>query len=181
MKQNFSTKELVHIGIFSSFVFIFSYISITIPLGTDTTRLHLGNVMCILSGLVLGAKKGGFSAGIGSFFFDLSNPLFVNSAPFTLIFKFFIGYLSGKICNLKNNKGLNVTYNIIGGVIGSTTYVILYLSKSFISNFLVGMELNANLVMLTQKFFVSFTNGIIAVLFAVPISIAINKNNIIKK
>jgi len=178
MKKNFSTKDIVFVGMFSALVFVFSNISIVIPLGGDNTRLHLGNVLCIVSGLVLGGKLGGLSSGIGSFFFDLSNPLFIGSAPFTLIFKFFIGYLSGKIGYLNNKNGLNSKYNIIGGILGSVVYICLYISKGFISNTLIGMELNANIIMALQKSSISLLNALIAVAFSIPISMAINKTSL---
>ncbi len=57
----------------------------------------MGNVLCLLSGMLLGPLQGGFAAGIGSMFFDLTNPAYITSAPFTFAFKFVMAWLCGKI------------------------------------------------------------------------------------
>ncbi|NMA06377.1 MAG: ECF transporter S component, partial [Ruminococcaceae bacterium] len=56
-----------------TFVFtMFFRIDIPTPLGK--TMLHLGNVMCLLSGLLFGPVRGGLAGGIGSMMYDLFDP-----------------------------------------------------------------------------------------------------------
>ena len=57
----------------------------------------MGNVMCPLFGMPLGSLRGGLAAGIGSMFFDLTNPAYIASAPFNFIFKFVMPWICGKI------------------------------------------------------------------------------------
>ena len=83
-----SALKLAMTALMAAMVFLFSYISIPIPNPLLVTRVHLGNVMCLLSGLMLGGPLGGAAAGVGSFLFDLFDPVYITSAPFTLVFKF---------------------------------------------------------------------------------------------
>lgn len=51
-----SIKEIALIGIMAAAVYASSvFLQIPIPTAIDNTRLHIGNVMCLLSGLLLGA------------------------------------------------------------------------------------------------------------------------------
>lgn len=166
--KKITTTQIVAIGLMAALVFISSQMSIQIPLGGDNqARLHLGNVFCILSGLLLGPVGGGLSAGIGSFFFDLTNPIYIASAPFTFVFKFLMAFIAGTICY----SGKKVTHvkTIIGAVSGSLAYVVLYLSKKFIENSLLGMAPGANWLIIAQAGGLSSINAIIAVVAAVPL------------
>ena len=61
--NRFSVRQLAIIGLLSALVFVFSWIQV--PVG-DVGRVHLGNVFCALSGLLLGAVPGGLCAGIST-------------------------------------------------------------------------------------------------------------------
>lgn len=165
--KKITTTQLVSIGLMAALVFVSSQMQILIPIGDTTTRLHLGNVFCILSGLLLGPVFGGFSAGIGSFFFDLTNPLYIASAPFTFAFKFAMAFIAGFICY--SNKKISHPKTVIAAVVGALSYVFLYLSKTFIENALLGMAVGANWLIVIQKGGISSINAIIAVIAAVPI------------
>ncbi len=73
-----------------------TYLNVPIPVLGDKTMIGLGNVFCILSGLLLGPVYGGAAAGIGSFIFDLVGG-WASSAPFTLVFKFLMAFVCGII------------------------------------------------------------------------------------
>ncbi len=168
--------EIAAIGLMAALVFVSSHMSIPIPTAIDNTRIHLGNVFCLLSGLLLGGWRGGLAAGIGSMFFDLFNPLYISSAPFTLVFKFIMGFLAGQISHAGGRKGRVLRFNVIGAVTGAVAYVVLYLGKSFLGNlWFKRVELATALADVGLKGVVSLTNGIIAVLVAVPLGLALEK------
>jgi len=168
--------KIAAVGVMSALVFAASNVSINLfTLLGGTTRIHLGNIMCLLSGLLFGGILGGLSAGIGSCFFDLFNPLYISSAPFTFAFKFLMGFICGAISHKGQASGQNLKMNIIGGICGQLAYILLYLSKSFIESVLVG---NAPLTALADtgvKGAVSLVNAIIAVSVSVPLAFAIIK------
>ena len=60
-----STRRLTLVGVMAAFCFLSNYLSI--PIG-DVSRIHFGNVFCVLSGLLLGPVAGGLCGGIGAFF-----------------------------------------------------------------------------------------------------------------
>lgn len=173
MKKKITVKEMTMIGIMAAAVYISSaFLQIPISTAIDNTRLHMGNVMCLLAGLLLGSWQGGLAAGIGSMFFDLTNPAYIASAPFTFAFKFLMAWLCGKIAaNQKIDRNKRF---VIGALSGSALYVILYLSKSFIEHrFILNIPLQAVMLTVSQKAVVSGVNAVVAVCVAVPLGLAL--------
>ena len=168
MKKN-TAKQLAFVGIMAALVYVTSaFLQIQIPTAIGSTRLHMGNVMCLLSGLLLGGFQGGLAAGFGSVIFDLTNPLYIASAPFTFIFKFLMAFVCGVITHKTGKEAHWKT--ILAAIIGAVTYVILYLGKTFIEDyFVMGIPLNTVWLTVTQKGLVSTVNGIIAAVVSVPL------------
>lgn len=173
MMKKITIREIARIGIMAAAVYAASaFLQIPIPTAIDNTRLHMGNVMCLLAGMLLGPLQGGLAAGIGSMFFDLTNPAYITSAPFTFVFKFAMAWICGKIAS-GNSAHLKQRY-IIGGIIGSFTYVILYLTKSFIEHrFVLELPMEAVLLTISQKAAVSCVNAAVACLVAVPLGLTL--------
>ena len=127
----------------------------------------------LVAGLLLGPFPGGLAAGLGSMFFDLTNPMYIASAPFTFAFKFVMAWLCGIIAHKCGKEVLWKT--ILGAVIGAVAYVILYLGKSFIEDFFIlGLPLEAVMLTVTQKGLVSTVNGIIAAVVSVPLYVTLH-------
>lgn len=116
-------------------VFVATNFKIYIPTAIGKTMIHFGNIFCLLSGLLLAASGAGWLPGIGSAFFDVMDPLFVSSAPFTLVFKFAMGAVCGVIAHSGGSRGEKKAKNIIGALCGSVSYVILYLGKNFVEGY----------------------------------------------
>lgn len=185
-KQNKTTiYQLSFTAIMAALVFVCTYINIQIPLPGTNVMIHLGNVLCILSALILGPLFGGLSAGIGSFIFDLTNPLYIASSPFTLVFKFLMGFICGKIAFRKGKKGEDTKNNILAASIGLVCYIILHLSKTFITNMFLQVELEANLILVAESAAVSLLNAVLAIVIAVPLGAgvrrALNQSGILDK
>lgn len=190
--RNNKVLKLTTLGLLTALVFVSNYISIQIPLGFDTTRLHFGNIFCLLSGLIAGPVYGGLAAGLGSAIYDLTNPLYIASAPFTFVFKFMLAFVCGKISTSKQknilseeNTDLNLSpvsefslkKCILGGILGSLTYIVLYLSKGLITTtFVQGIELSPALVLTGQKAIASSINAVLAVMFSTPLYVVLRKS-----
>ena len=73
MKQRgtFSIQRLALVGMMAAMVFALTYVGIDIPTGLGKTKIHFGNIMCLLSAFLLGPVGGGLAAGVGSALFDL--------------------------------------------------------------------------------------------------------------
>lgn len=173
MKRKFTMRQMTLTGLMAAAVYVASaFLQIPIPTAIDNTRLHMGNVMCLLSGLLLGPWLGGLSAGIGSMFFDLTNPAYIASAPLTFLFKFLMAWVCGKIASLSRPRR-SICF-LTGGLCGSVLYVILYLSKSFIEHyFVLKLPMEAVLLTLSQKAIVSGVNAVVAVCVAVPLGLSL--------
>ena len=97
--------RIVMTAMFAALVFVSSMISVPIPVAIgDVTRILLGNIFCLLSGFTLGPVCGGLAAGIGSALYDLTNPAYIASAPFTFAFKFLLAAVCGVISCFTGKK-----------------------------------------------------------------------------
>lgn len=167
-EQKETLRSLCRAAVLAAAVFVTSGLRIVIPVGDGNTALHLGNVMCLLSGLVLGPASGGLAAGIGSAVYDLTNPLYVASAPFTLAFKFLMAFVAGTVAHHRGN----LRWNLVGCGLGSLTYTALYVAKSFLSNlWFKELPLAAAWIAVMPKLAASVVNALIAVVVAAPLAV----------
>lgn len=164
------TYTIVAVGLMSALVYVGNFMSI--PFANET-RIHLGNSMCLLAGLLFGGVCGGLSSGIGGALYDLFNPLYTLSAPYTFFSKFSMGWVAGKL----NRSGIKneLARTTIAAILGQITYIILYLGKAFIEQLILGNPAQTAAAVMLGKAATSCTNGIIAVVIAVPLSIALRK------
>ena len=173
--KKLTTKKLAYIGLFTALVFVSNYLQIPFVTPFGNTRFHLGNVLCLLSGLILGPGFGGLAAGLGSALFDLFDPVYITSAPTTFINKFLLAAVAGWVF-YKSKDEAKKSRIVLGSILGQLTYIILYLGKTFIKNFyILGLTRQAPMVEIAQKAGVSFTNGVISVIFASILAIPLLK------
>jgi len=177
MKDNenkYSIYKIAVIGLMAAMVFVATNFRIEIPTPLGKTMLHLGNVMCILSGLLFGGTIGGLAAGFGSAIFDLFDPAFAPEFWITFIMKFAMGFIAGKISHMNGFNGENKNINIIAAIISSAAYVALYISKTIILQYIV---LNSNwqavIAVAGTKLIVSSVNAVIAVIASLTLSLTI--------
>ena len=182
-EKNYTTKKIAIVALMIGLVYVGSLISFYIPVGIGTpTRLHLGNGFCLLSGMILGPIWGGFAAGVGSVFLDLTNPAYIAGAPITFIFKFLMGAVCGAIAMDKSGHGLNKRKNLIGGILGQLTYIVLYIGKTFLSlNLLFGVPKEGAWGVLATKLGSSVINAVFAVIISMVLMYVINKRPEIRR
>ena len=170
-KKNFFTvRNLALIGLLAALVFVLSLIEIRIPLGLgDNTRLHLGNVMALLAGVLFGPLVGGLSAGFGSMIYDLINPLYISEFWITFLTKFALGWMAGFVYKTLSAGRLHeFPKTLISGIFGSGLYIILYGIKSAImQHFVNGNAWAVVWPVVGGKVLISAVNGGIAVVATV--------------
>ena len=126
-KKKFTIYQLAFTALMAALVFVSTQFNIKIPLGMGvTSMISFGNIFCILSALLLGPIYGGLAAGIGSFFFDLLDPVFITSAPFTLVFKFIMAFVCGKIAYSGGHTADSHKRNLIASIAGLLAYIPLH-------------------------------------------------------
>ena len=150
-------------------------IQIPSPLGTN--RFHLGNVMCALSGLLLGPWWGALASGLGSAIFDLFDPLRIMEAPITFLTKGLYGLVAGAVY-FKVFKGRsNYVNEAVASGAAAVSYIAVYLAKCFFYNGLLvkGLSPDAAWIAALGKLPSSAFNGIVAVIFAPILGVALHK------
>ncbi|MDR0292595.1 MAG: ECF transporter S component [Oscillospiraceae bacterium] len=177
-KKN-GVTDIVLVGVFSALVFAASWLQINIPTPLGNTRIHLGNVLCLLSGFLLGALRGGTAAGLGSMLFDFTSPIFITSAPFTLVFKFIMGFLCGLLGARVRSPGVRDTVcKVAAAVTGQLAYIALYLAKGYWWDAILIKGASAEIAwadVIVTKAPVSLFNGVLAVVISVPLALALQK------
>ena len=94
-----TTRKIVFASLLAALCYIgFSYFRIDIPVGTEKTAFHLGNVFCVLAALLIGGFWGGMSGAVGMTIADLTTG-YVTSAPKTFLLKLCIGLISGLVAH----------------------------------------------------------------------------------
>lgn len=93
------TRTLTMAAMFAALCYVgFAYLRIDIPVGTEKTAFHLGNVFCVLGALFLGGLWGGMAGAVGLTIADLTSG-YITSAPKTFLLKLGIGLISGLVAH----------------------------------------------------------------------------------
>ena len=176
-RSKITVHDLVAVGLMAAMVFVCTaFLKIgPIPTPAGPTQLKTGNAVCLLAGLLFGGWRGGLAAGIGSAVFDLTEPAFAPSAPFTLVFFFMMGFVCGVVSHLGGRDGRDTRWNVIAALSGSVTYLVLHLGKSFLTLVLAGSAPGAAAAACGVKFITSGINAVFAVVVACLLAPALRK------
>lgn len=129
------TIFLVLTAIFTSLTTV-ATVSIIIPFPTSTGYLNFGDVLVMLSGLLLGPFGGFFAGGIGSALADVISG-YVHFAPITFLVKGLEGMTVGYISMQTRNESRLTSRDVIGLIFGSLVMLSGYLIAEIP---LVGLE-----------------------------------------
>ena len=98
-RKSTDVRTLTLASIFAALCYVgFTYLRIDIPVGTEKTAFHLGNVFCVLAALFVGGFWGGMAGAIGMTIADLTTA-YVTSAPKTFLLKLCIGLIVGLVAH----------------------------------------------------------------------------------
>lgn len=169
--SKFSVHDIVAVGLMAALVFVSNYVQFKIPTPLGETRFHIANGICLLSALLFGKVRGGLSAGIGSFLYDLTNPKYISTSWITFINKFLMAFVAGLIIHGgpkdQSDRSRRVR-TVIGTACGALTYIFLYTLTNFIRYYFVqGQAIEAVSVTLLTNLGTSLVNGLLAVILSV--------------
>ena len=177
-----STKKIVLTALLAALTVAGSYLRIKVPSVVGTSAFHLGNIMCALSGILLGPWYGGLAAGLGSAIYDIFDPVYISECWITLIMKGAYGVAAGLIAwsgKKPWHAGLKTSYlkAVLASAAGALTYAVLYLCKScFYSGMLMkGLPFNALGVIALEKLPATIFNAVVAIVAAPLLAVAISK------
>lgn len=175
MKRNSSIVKLSLTALFAALCYIaFTFIKINIPVANGSTAIHFGNCFCVLAALIVGGPLGGLAGAIGMGIGDILDPLYILSAPKTLILKFIMGLICGAIAHHglhiadhANDKTKSFKYALISCGIAMGCNVILDPLFSFLYNhFLFGAPMDAAALLASFNLITSLINAITSTLSA---------------
>lgn len=174
-KQHEALVKLCTAALMTAIVFAGNYLRITMPVAVGgVTAFTLANILCALSGLLLGPWWGFLSAGLGSFLYDLTNPNYVAEAPITLVTKGMYGLVAGLVFYFVFVRLLNRGRDSYPALVASTAcaavgYLLAYSFKNFFYNgmFIEGYTTAAQCwAVVAAKLPATVVNGALAVIFA---------------
>lgn len=182
MKKTLTTKKIVLTALLAALTIAGSALRIKVPLDiTGFSAFHLGNIMCALSGILLGPWLGGLAAGLGSAIYDMFDPVYISECWLTFLMKGAYGLVVGLVAWRKRSdcdccRSLH-SYgkSILATVAGALTYAALYLAKSYFysGRLLAGLTHEAALLNLAGKLPATVFNACIAIICAPILASAI--------
>jgi uncharacterized membrane protein len=176
--SKFTTKKIVLTALLAALTIVGSAIRVKVPADlTGTSAFHLGNIMCALSGILLGPWFGGMAAALGSALYDiLLDPSYISECWITFLTKGAYGIAAGLVIRC-GSQNWGYVKAILATVAGALTYAALYLMKSyFYSGLLVGgLTPAAAWVNVLYKIPATTFNAVVAIVAAPVLAIAIQK------
>ncbi len=173
--KNKKLSIIIAVGLMAALCYVGNYLQIKIPNGVLITRVHLGNSMCLLAGLLFGGPVGGLASGIGAMLYDLFDPVYILSAPFTFLSKFAMGYVVGRMAKSASRLGNETVHLAVSAILGQLTYIVLYLCKTYISQRIMGYEIETALIAVGTNAITSAVNAVLAVVISLPLYFALKK------
>ena len=175
-KQKISTRKIVFVALMAALTVAGSALRVTMPIDiAGTTSFHLGNIMCALSGILLGPWLGGLAAGLGSFLYDIMSN-YISECWITFLTKGAYGLVAGLIAYSGKDKW-NYTKALFATIAGAVTYAVLYLAKSYFYSGLLlkGLTPAAALATVVAKLPATTFNAVVAIVFAPVLAVSIRK------
>lgn len=178
MKNKLTTKKIALTALMAALTVVGSWLRITIPVDIGgNTSFHLGNILCALSGLLLGPWLGGLAAGMGSAIYDIVfYPMYISECWITFLTKACYGLMAGLVIRC-GGKDWGYVRAVLGALAGAVAYAVLYLAKTYFYGGLLlgGLTPDAAWASVILKLPATIFNGAVAVIFAPILAIAIRK------
>jgi len=182
MKKYFTTKRIVLAALLAALTAAGSALRITVPVDiAGTSSFHLGNILCALSGILLGPWLGGLAAGLGSAIYDMFHPLYISECWITFITKGAYGIVAGLIAWQGRKAwtalgGRGYAKAVAATTAGAVTYALLYFAKSvFYDGMLLGgQSIDLAILYIVPKFPATIFNAVVAIIGAPILAMAIS-------
>ena len=171
--QAIDTKRLAMAGFMAALCYVgFAFFKIDIPVGTEKTAFHLGNVFCVLGALLLGGYLGGLAGAVGMTIGDLTTA-YVTSAPKTFLLKLLIGLIVGLVAHkiFKISRAHTAKFvtgvTILASICGMAFNVVADpLVGYFYKIYILGIPQEIASVFAKMAALTTFVNAIVAVIAA---------------
>ena len=179
-KTHQAVLKLCAAAAMTAIVFVGNFLRVTIPISLGgVTSFTLANILCALSGILLGPWYGFLAAGLGSAFYDLTNPAFVSEAPITFCIKGYYGLVAGLVLYyLFRNAKEKYGPQLISTVCAAVGHMFVYSGKVFFYNGMVVQGFTEPVqcwALVVSKLPATLFNGVIAIVCAPLLGVALMK------
>ncbi len=176
------TRKLTMAAMFAALCYVgFAVFKIDIPVGTEKTAFHLGNVFVVLGALFMGGLWGGMAGAVGLTIADLTSG-YVTSAPKTFLLKLGIGLIAGlvahkvfKISQGKENR--KVALPVAAAVSSAAGMVFNVVADPvvgyFYKTYVLGVPQDAAKIWMKIGAVTTLVNAVIAVIAATVLYLAV--------
>lgn len=174
-------RTFVSAAMFAALCYIgFAYLKIDIPVGTEKTAFHLGNVFCVLGSMFLGGFWGGAAGAVGMTIADLTSG-YVTSAPKTFLLKLCIGLITGlvahKIFRINEDRQRKISLAgaaVLSAVAGMAFNVVADpVVGYFYKTYILGVPQEAANIWVKMGAVTTLVNAVIAVIVATVLYLAL--------
>ena len=181
-RRKTDTHTLALAAMFAALCYIgFSFLRIDIPVGTEKTAFHLGNVFCVLGALFLGGFWGGMAGAVGMTIADLTTG-YITSAPKTFLLKLGIGLIAGLVAHrvfhisaAKEDRKCNLTLATVLSCVAGMAFnvvadpVVGYFYKTYV----LGVPQDAAKIWAKIGAVTTLVNAVVAVIAATVLYLAL--------
>lgn len=156
-----------------------TFIKIDVPVGTEKTMFHFGNVFCVLAALLIGGAWGGLAGAVGMTISDLTTA-YVTSAPKTFILKLCIGLIVGFVAHklFHLSKDHSAKYVTVATIVSSVCGMVFNIVADpvvgyFYKSYLLGVPQDLAKALAKIGAITTSVNAVIAVIVATIIYLAL--------
>lgn len=177
-------RELTLAAMMTALVFASNHLRIMLPISVGgVTAFTLANIMCALSGLMLGPWWGFAAAGLGSALYDLTNPVYAVEAPITFFTKGTYGLVAGLVLyevfvkRLKKERGSYLPM-LASAICAALGYLAVYSVKVYFFNGMIVEGFMAPVqcwALIVAKLPATLVNGALAAIFAPILGAALHE------
>ncbi len=176
------TRKMTMAAMFAALCYVgFAVFKIDIPVGTEKTAFHLGNVFVVLGALFMGGLWGGMAGAVGLTIADLTSG-YVTSAPKTFLMKLGIGLVAGLVAHggfhisqsKENRKVALPIATVISATAGMAFNVVVDpILGYFYKTYVLGVPQDAAKIWVKIGAMTTLVNAVIAVIAATILYLAV--------
>lgn len=179
-RKQVEVKTLAQAALCAALCYIgFTFFKIDIPVGTEKTAIHFGNIFCVLAALLLGGFWGGMAGAVGMTIADLTTS-YITSAPKTFLLKLCIGLIVGLVAHtiFKLSKDHPKKY-VLGVTIAASCSGMIFniiadpLSGYFYKTYLLGIPQDLAAVWMKIGAITTSVNAVTTVIIASSLYLAL--------
>ena len=168
------TKVLAQAALCAALCYVgATFIKIDVPVGTEKTMFHFGNVFCVLAALLIGGAWGGLAGAVGMTISDLTTA-YVTSAPKTFILKLCIGLIVGFVAHKLFHLSKDHSAKYVSSVCGMAFNIVADpVVGYFYKSYLLGVPQDLAKALAKIGAITTSVNAVIAVIVATIIYLAL--------